>query len=120
MRNPFQVVRLGAFILALLLLLESAEPGWGVDASWGWYLALVLLALLTAWDLVSLVACVLAFLLLVGAIDESRAAFVVLTILTGFALIRPRGPQGAAKLGWRAWSWQSGRGWNQDEGISRR
>jgi hypothetical protein len=120
MRNPFQVARLGAFIVALLLFLESAEPGWGVGGDWGWYLALTLLALLTAWDLVSLVACILAFLLLVAAIDESRAVFIVLTILTGFALIRPRGPKGAMRMGWRAWTWQTGGDWHEDGPAYRR
>ncbi len=109
MRNPFQVARLGAFTLSLLLLLEILEPGWGVDASWGWYLGIFLLALMTGWDLVSLIASLLAFFLLVGVLGDSRAAFIVLTIFTGFALIRPRGPQGAAKIGMRAWSWQAGR-----------
>ena len=93
MRNPFQVARLAAFTISLLLLLEVLEPGWGVNGSWGWYFGLFLLTLATGWDLVSLIACVLAFCLLVGIFDESRAAAIALAIFTGFALIRPRGPQ---------------------------
>jgi len=116
MRNPFQVARLAAFTISLLLLLEVLEPGWGVSGSWGWYLALFVLTLLTAWDLVSLVACILAFCLLVGILDASKAAFIAMTIFTGFALIRPRGPQGAARVGWRAWSWQANRRWNSGDG----
>jgi hypothetical protein len=117
MRNPFFVARLGAFLLSLLLFLEAAEPGWGVDASWGWYLGLFLLTLLTAWDLLSFVACILAALLLVGLIGDSRAAFIVLTILTGVAVLRPRGPMGAMRMGYRAWRWRAGRGWNDDRSF---
>jgi hypothetical protein len=117
MRNPFFVARLGAFLIALLLFLEAAEPGWGVDASWGWYLALFFLTLMTGWDLLSLIACMLAFLLLTGIIDESRAAFIALTVLTGVAVLRPRGPGGAARVGWRAWSWRTGRGWDNEGRI---
>jgi hypothetical protein len=69
MRSPFMVSRLAAFTIALLLLLEQVEPGWGIDGAWGWYLALFLLTLITASDLVSFVACVLSFLLLIGLID---------------------------------------------------
>ena len=111
MRNPFQVARLAAFTISLLLLLEVLEPGWGVDGSWGWYLGLFLLTIVTGWDLVSLIASILAFCLLVGILDASKAAFVALAIFTGFALIRPRGPQAAARVGWRAWSWQADRRW---------
>jgi hypothetical protein len=118
MRNPFQVARLAAFTISLLLLLEVLEPGWGIEGGWGWYLGLFFLTLLTAWDLVSLIACILAFCLLVGILDESRAAFIALTIFTGFALIRPRGPQGAARLGWRAWTWQADRRWRPDGPVS--
>jgi hypothetical protein len=103
MRNPFFVSRLAAFTIALLLLGESIEHGWGVEPDWGWYLAIVLLTLITAWDLVSLVACVLSFLLLVGGIDEGRAAFIALSIFTGVALIRPRGR--GNRLRWRTASW---------------
>jgi hypothetical protein len=113
MRNPFQVARLAAFTISLLLLLEWLESGWGVDGAWGWYLALFLLTLITAWDLMSLVACILALMLLTGVLDESRAAFIVLAIFTGFALIRPRGPQGAARMGLRAWTWQADRRWHR-------
>jgi hypothetical protein len=116
MRNPFQVARLAAFTISLLLLLELLEPSWGVNGSWGWYLALFFLTLLTAWDLVSLVACILAFSLLVGILDESKAAFIVLAISTGFALIRPRGPQAATRAGLRAWTWQADRRWRRDDG----
>jgi hypothetical protein len=116
MRNPFQVARLAAFTISLLLLLEVLEPSWGVNGSWGWYLVLFFLTLLTAWDLVSLVACILAFCLLVGILDESKAAFIVMAIFTGFALIRPRGPQGAARASWRAWSWQADRRWRGGDG----
>lgn len=117
MRNPFQVARLAAFTLSLLLLLEVLEPGWGIEGSWAWYLGIFLLTLATAWDLVSLIACVLALLLLTGALDDSRAALIVLTIFTGFALIRPRGPQTAARVGWRAWNWHASRRWNGDGPI---
>ncbi len=109
MRNPFQVGRLAAFTIALLLLLEEVEPGWGIEGSWGWYLGLFLLTFMTGWDFVSLIAAIIAFCLLVGIFDASRAAFVVLTVFTAFALIRPRGPQGAMRAGWRAWSWQDRR-----------
>ena len=112
MRNPFQVIRLAAFTVSLLLLLEALDPGWGVQGSWGWYLGLFFLTLLTAWDFVSLIAAIIAFSLLVGIFDASKAAFVALAIFTGFALIRPRGPQGAARAGWRAWSWQVNRRWD--------
>ena len=114
MRNPFQVARLAAFTISLLLFLELLEPDWGVHGSWGWYLGLFLLTLATGWDLVSLVACILAFCLVVGILDESKAVFVALAIFTGFALVRPRGPQGAARAGWRAWSWQADRRWRGD------
>jgi len=114
MRNPFFVTRLGAFTISLLLLLESIEPGYGIDGSWGWYLGLFLLTMLTGWDLLSFIACILAFLLLVGVFDESRAVFIVLTIFTGVAALRPRGPKGAARMGYKVWSWRTGRGWNGD------
>jgi hypothetical protein len=117
MRNPFFVSRLGAFTLSLLLLLESMEPGYGIDGSWGWYMAVFFLTLLTAWDLLSFIACILAFLLLVGVLDESRAAYIVLTIFTGFAVLRPRGPKGAARMGYRVWSWRAGRGWDGDRDV---
>jgi hypothetical protein len=120
MRNPFQVARLAAFTVSLLLLLELLEPSWGVHPSWGWYLGLFFLTLFTAWDLVSLVACLIAFFLLVGVFDESKAAFVVLTIFTSFALIRPRGPQTAASVGWRAFSWQANRRWDRDGPVYHR
>jgi hypothetical protein len=120
MRNPFQVARLGAFTISLLLLLEVLEPGWGVHPGWGWYLGLFLLTMATGWDLVSLIACVVAFLLLVGVFDESKAAFVVLTLFTGFALIRPRGPQTAARVGWRAFNWQADRRWRGDGPVYHR
>jgi hypothetical protein len=112
MRNPFQVARLAAFTISLLLLLEVLEPGWGLNGSWGWYLGLFFLTLATGWDLVSLIACALAFCLLVGIFDASKAAFIALAIFTGFALIRPRGPQGAARVGMKAWSWQADRRWH--------
>jgi hypothetical protein len=112
MRNPFQVARLAAFTISLLLLLEVLEPGWGLNGSWGWYLGLFFLTLATGWDLVSLIACALAFCLLVGIFDASKAAFIALAIFTGFALIRPRGPQGAARAGMKAWSWQADRRWH--------
>lgn len=119
MRNPFHVVRLGAFVISLLLLLEAIEPGYGIHASWGWYMGLFFLTLVTAWDLLSFVACVLAFALLVGIFDASKAAFIVETIFTGIAVIRPKGPKAAARLGYRAWSWQRGRGWNDDGTVYR-
>jgi hypothetical protein len=118
MRNPFFVARLGSFTISLLLLLDSIEPGYGVDASWGWYFALFWLTLLTGWDLLSFIACIIAFLLLVGLLDESRAAFIVLTIFTGVAALRPRGPNGAMRLGYRVWSWRSGRGWDYQERVT--
>ncbi|HEY7467709.1 MAG TPA: hypothetical protein VIB47_13535 [Dehalococcoidia bacterium] len=118
MRNPFFVARLGAFTLSLLLLLDSLEPGYGIDGSWGWYLGLFLLTLMTGWDLLSFIACVVAFLLLLGILDESRAAYIVLTIFTGVAALRPRGPNGAMRLGYRVWSWRGGRGWDYQERIT--
>jgi hypothetical protein len=120
MRNPFQVARLAAFTISLLLLLEVLEPSWGVTGSWGWYLGLFLLTLVTGWDFVSLIACAIALFLLVGIFDETKAAFVALTIFTGFALIRPRGPQGAARVGWRAMTWQANRNWDRDGPIYHR
>jgi hypothetical protein len=111
MRNPFFVARLGAFTISLLLFLGSAEGGYGIDAGWGWFLALFLLTMVTGWDLLSFVACCLSFLLLTGILDESRAAFIVLTIFTGIALVNPRGPAGAARLGYRVWTWRTGGSW---------
>jgi hypothetical protein len=120
------VSRLAAFTIALLLLLEQVEPGWGIDGAWGWYLALFLLTLITASDLVSFVACMLSFLLLIGLIDPGRAAFTALTIFTGVALIRPRGP-GLAAIDWRRWRWQAdwdwypgGRLWRRSGRLRRR
>jgi len=120
MRNPFQVARLAAFTLSLLLLFQVLEPGWGIDGSWGWYLGLFFLTLATAWDLVSLIACIMAFGLLVGIFGESRAVFIALAIFTGFALVRPRGPQTAARVGWRAWNWQADRRWHRDGPVYHR
>jgi hypothetical protein len=60
-----------------------------VAPDWGWYLAVVLLTLVTAWDLVSLVSCALAFLLLVNAIPDTRAAFIALSIFSGAWIILP-------------------------------
>ena len=117
MRNPFFVSRLGAFTLSLLLLLESLEPGYGVDGSWGWYLGLFVLTFITSWDFLSLVAAIVAFLLCVGALDESRAAYIVLTIFTAIPVLRPRGPYGMARLGYRLWSWRTGRGWDGDRRL---
>jgi hypothetical protein len=48
MRSPLAVSRLAAFTIALLLLLQEVEPGWGIDGAWEWYLALFLLTLVTA------------------------------------------------------------------------
>jgi hypothetical protein len=103
MRSPFFVARLAALTISLLLLGESIEHGWGVAPHWGWYLAFVLVTLVTAWDLVSLISCVIAFLLLVNAIDDGRAAFIALSIFTGAGLLWPRG-RGRARA-WTASSW---------------
>ncbi len=99
MRSPFFVSRLAAFTISLLLLGGSIDHAWGVAPAWGWYLAVFLLTLISAWDLVSLVACVLALLLLVGAVEETRAAFIALSIFTGAAFLKPRRP-----WRWRSWS----------------
>ncbi|HEY4686370.1 MAG TPA: hypothetical protein VII57_10035 [Dehalococcoidia bacterium] len=88
MGGPFFLARLGAFTISLLLLSESVEPGWGVAPGWGWYLAICLLTLMTLWDMLSLVAFAIAGLLLVGVIDEGRAAFIALTIFAGVGLVR--------------------------------
>jgi hypothetical protein len=119
MRSPFTVSRLAAFTIALLLLLQEVEPGWGIDGAWGWYLALFLLTLVTAFDLVSFVASVLAFLLLVGLVDAGRASYIALTIFTGVALIRPRG-LGMSAFDWRRWRWQGDWDWSPGERFWRR
>jgi hypothetical protein len=119
MRNPFMVARLAAFTIALLLLLQEVEPGWGVDGAWGWYLAIFLLTFSTVFDLVSFVACVLAFLLLVGLVDAGRASYIALTIFTGVALIRPRG-LGMSAFDWRGWRSQGDWGWSPGEQLWRR
>ncbi|HEX5368520.1 MAG TPA: hypothetical protein VFY10_03815 [Dehalococcoidia bacterium] len=99
MRSPFFVTRLAAFTIALLLLGGSIDAAWGISPASGWVLAVFLLTLISAWDLVSLVACALAFLMLVGAVEETRAAFIALSVFTGAAFFRPRSP----RL-WRAWT----------------
>ena len=106
MRSPFFVSRLAAFTIALLLLGGSIDGAWGISPDWGWFLAVVLLTLVSAWDMVSLVACVLAFLLLVGPVEETRAAFIALSILTGAAFLKPRSPW--RWLGWSGVAWRSG------------
>ena len=88
MRSPFFVSRLAGFTISLLLLGQSIESGWGVEPAWGWYLAIVLLTLLTLTDLLSLVTCTIAFLLLIGVIDDGRPAFIALSIFSGAAMIR--------------------------------
>ena len=110
MRSPLFVARLAAFTIALLLLAENVEPGWGVQPAWGWYLAIVLLTMMTILDLVSFVAFCLAFLVLIGVVDDGKAANVALTIFTGVALLKPRGD------GWMMRSMV----WRSDSGPGRR
>ncbi|HLF78302.1 MAG TPA: hypothetical protein VJB57_12520 [Dehalococcoidia bacterium] len=107
MSSPTSVVRLAAFTISLLLLTESIEPGWGVSPAWGWYLSIILLAMVTLGDLLSLVTFVLAFLLLLGGIEEERASFIALTIFSGAAMLRRLTRRASPSGSWsvRTWRW---------------
>jgi hypothetical protein len=79
--------------------------------------------LVTAFDLVSFVASVLAFLLLVGLVDPGRASYIALAIFTSVALIRPRG-LGMSAFDWRRWrgdwDWYPGeRTWHRSSRLWR-
>ncbi|HLF71382.1 MAG TPA: hypothetical protein VI759_04450 [Dehalococcoidia bacterium] len=82
MTSPFFVTRLAAFTVALLLLTESVEP------SSGWYVVLLLMTLMTMFDLLSMVAFTIAFLLIIGVIHDGQGANIALSIFTGASLLK--------------------------------
>lgn len=110
-------MRLFAFIVALLLLAGSIDP------TRGWLIALVVVTGVSAlrprfWNWLHvrpaidlrLASFVLAVLLLAGAIDATREWLIVLSVVTGLAMIAP-GMIGADCFGRgrddrRAWRWQ--------------
>ena len=110
-------MRLFAFIVALLLLAGSIDPGRG------WLIALVVVTGVSAlrprfWNWLDvrpaidlrLASFVLAVLLLGGAIDPARDWLIVLAVVTGLAMIAPRmiGVDcfGRDRDGRREWRWQ--------------
>ena len=101
------IARLAAFTIALVLMVESFEDGWGVEPAWGWYVLLCLFAVLS-FSFLSLIVWALSGLLLLGIVDESRAAFIVLTVFAGAALLRSLLIRGEPRWQARSWSWRSG------------
>ncbi len=110
-------MRLFAFIVALLLL------GGSIDPARGWLIALVVVTGISAlrprfWNWLHvrpaidlrLASFVLAVLLLAGAIDPTRDWLIVLSVVTGLAMVSPR--FGIDLFGFdrddhdRGWRWQ--------------